>query len=86
MDRQGGQRMDQADAVVRAFAHADDAAAADLDARVAHMLQRLQPVLIGTGGDDMPVIFGRGIEIVVVIIQPRLLEPRRLIGRQHAQA
>ena len=73
MHRQGGQGMDQADAVVCAFAHADNAAAADMDAGVAHMRQRVQPVLIGPGGDDVAVIFRRGVEIVVVVIQPRLL-------------
>ena len=64
-----------------AFAHADNAAAADIDAGVAHMLQRVQPVLIGPGADDVAVIFRRGVEIVVVIIQPRLFQPRRLRRR-----
>ena len=80
MGGQGGQRMDQADAVVGAFAHADNAAAADIDAGVAHMLQRIQPVLIGPGADDVAVIFRRGVEIVVVVIQPRLLSAARACG------
>ena len=42
---QGGERVDHADAVVFVLAHADDAAAADIDAGIAHMRQRVEPVL-----------------------------------------
>ena len=47
MDGQGRERMDHADAVLAALAHADDAAAADIDAGVAHFVQRVEAVLIG---------------------------------------
>ncbi len=74
MGGQGRQRMDHADAVVRRLAHADDAAAADIDAGVAHMGQRVEPVLIGAGGDDPLVIFRRGVEIVVVVVEAGLFQ------------
>ena len=65
----------------RALAHADDAAAADVDAGVAHMRQRVEAVLIGAGGDDLAVEFRRGVEVVVVIVEAGRLEPLRLVGR-----
>ena len=69
MHRQAGQRRDHADAVVEPLAHADDAAAADMDAGVAHVVERVEPVLIGARGDDGAVIFRRGVEVVVVVVE-----------------
>ena len=46
------QRRDHAGAVVERFAHPDDAAAADMDAGIAHGGQRIEPVAIGARGDD----------------------------------
>ena len=71
---------------VTAFAHADDAAAADIDAGVAHRRQRFQPVLIGAGGDDLAVEFRRGVEIVVVVIEPGILQARGLRLRSACRA
>src|SRR3546814_7524937 len=50
--RHGGQRMQETDPVAPRLAHADDPAAAHVDARGAHIFQRLDPVLEGPGGDD----------------------------------
>ena len=66
---QGRERMDHADAVVFVFAHADDAAAAHIDAGVAHMRQRVEAVLEGARGDDLLVILRRGVDVVVVIVE-----------------
>src|SRR3546814_9290233 len=71
MGGQGGQAVQQADAVFRLFAEPDDATAADLHAGVAHMGQRIQSILVGTRGDDGAVMLGRGIEIVVVVVEAR---------------
>jgi hypothetical protein len=67
--RQAGQRGDQAGAVLRALAHADDAAAADMDAGVAHRAERVEAVLVGAGGDDLAIELRRGVEVVVVIVE-----------------
>ena len=44
-----------------------------------------QPVLVGAGGDDLAVVLLRGVEVVVVRGQARLLEPLRLAVGEHAQ-
>src|SRR4029079_14707610 len=62
----------QPGAVLYGFAHADDAAAADLDACAPHALTRIQPVLIAARGDDLAVELRRRIEIVVVGSEPGL--------------
>ena len=79
------QRMQQAGAVGATFAHADNAAAARGHARRAHMGERVEPLLIGASGDDAGVIFRRGIEVVIVIVQPGLFERCGLIWGQHAE-
>ena len=85
MHRQIGQRLDHADPVLARFAHADDAAAADMDAGRAHVLQRFQPIVIGTGGDDLAVEIRRGVEVVVVIVEAGLFQLLRLRFGQHAE-
>ena len=50
-----GQLRNQAGAMPARFAHADDAAAAHLEAGVAHAAQGIEPILIGVGGDDLAV-------------------------------
>ena len=86
MHRQRRQRMDHAGTIVGALAHADDAAAADMDAGVAHMIERVEPLLIGARGDDLAVEFRRGVEIVVVVIETGLLQPLRLRIRSACRA
>ncbi len=66
------QRVDEADAVGARLAHADDAAAADIDPRLAHRFQRVDPVREGARGDDLGIFLRRGVDIVVVIIEARL--------------
>ncbi|MNM92233.1 hypothetical protein D3C81_1045580 [compost metagenome] len=83
--RQVGKRQQQADAVVAGFAHADDAAAAGLQPGVAHVFQRVQAVLVLAGMDDGVVVIRRGVQIVVVVVQPGFLERLRLVAFEHAQ-
>src|SRR5215813_6606058 len=78
------ERHNHADAILGALAHADDAAAADVDAGVAHVAERVEAVLVGARGDDGAVIFRRGVEIVVVVVEAGHLETPRLARRQHA--
>src|SRR6202034_4794437 len=79
------QRRDHADAVVTGLAHADDAAAADMDTGFAHVIERRETIPVGTGGDDLAVELGRRVEIVIVVIEPCVLEAARLRRREHAE-
>ncbi|MOA43906.1 hypothetical protein D3C78_1661120 [compost metagenome] len=83
MARQVGQRHQEARPILCLFPHADDAAGADLHAGAAHVLQGVQAVLIGAGGDDIAVKLRRGVEVVVVVIKPGGAQARRLIGGKH---
>src|SRR5262245_8745306 len=85
MHRQIGERSEHADAVLPRFAHADDAAAADMNAGIAHMAERIEPLLVRTRRDDLVVELGRCVEVVIVVIEARYLEPPRLLGREHAE-
>ena len=79
--RQRRERVQHADAVGARLAHADDAAAADLDAGRAHALERLEPVRIGARADDLLVELGRRVQVVVVVVEAGVGEalglPRR---------
>src|SRR5690606_12081283 len=83
--RQRGERVEERHAVLAGLAHAEDAAAAYLQARVANVLQGPEAIGVGTGRDDLRVESLGGIEIVVVEIQPGLVQRLRLFGGQHAE-
>ncbi len=85
MDGKIRQRRDQADAILARLAHADDAATANRDAGIAHVLQRVEPVLINAGRDDAAVVLGRGIEVVIVIVEAGVFQPFGLLGLEHAE-
>ena len=55
------------------------------DARIAHGRQRVQPVLVLARADHILVVLGRGIEIVVVVVETRIAQRCRLVRLQHAQ-
>ena len=59
-------------AVVFAFAHAEDAAGADFHPRTAHVFQGVQAVVVVAGGDDFAVVAAAGVKVVVVVVQPRI--------------
>ncbi len=78
--------MQQADAVLVGFAHADDAAAADGDARRARTdVDGAQAIVVAARGDDLAVKFRRGIEIVVVGRQAGGGQAASLIVGEHAE-
>src|SRR5262249_49181551 len=66
-------------------AHADDAAATNVDAGFAHSGKRVEPVLIAARGDDRAVVFRRGVEVVVVVVEPGGLQALRLRMVEHAE-
>ena len=59
--------------IFRRLAHADNAAAADIHSRVADRFERIEAILIAAGADDIGVIAGRGIEIMIVVSSPAAL-------------
>ena len=65
------ERREHRGAIARGFAHADDAAAADVQSRVAHRGQRVETILVGARGDDLAVELGRGVDVVVVVVEAR---------------
>ena len=67
------------------FPHADDAAAADRDARLPHAREGGQPFVVGPRGDDLAVELRGRIEVVVVRSQPRGGQLGCLLVSQHAE-
>ena len=82
---QSCQGVDEAYTVGARLSHADNAAAADVDARTADFGQRVEPVVHGPRGNDLIIALGRGIDIMVVIIQASVGEHVRLTWGQHTQ-
>ena len=80
-----GQLRDQAGALQARLAHADDAAAADLDAGAAHARQRVEAVLVVARGDDVAVEVGRAVQVVVVVVQAGVAQRLGMAVFQHAQ-
>src|SRR5262245_47851017 len=85
MLRQARECCDQAGAILVALAHPDDAAAAHIDAGLAHGGERVEPLVINASRDDLAVELRRGVEIVVVVVEAGTLETLRLRLRQHAE-
>ena len=49
------------------------------------MTERVEPVLVGAGADDAFVELGRAVQVVVVVVQPGVLQGLGLLGLKHAQ-
>ena len=71
--------------VVFVFAHTHNAATAHLHAGLAHVIQGIQAILVGSGGDDVVVVLLGGIQVVVVVVQPGAGQLPGLFLFQHAQ-
>ena len=80
-----GELRDQPGALGARFAHADDPAATDAHARRADALERVEPVAVIARGDDLAVEVRRGIEIVIVVIEPGVLQSLGLAVLEHAE-
>ena len=85
MHGESRKRRNHADAIVDALAHADDPAAADANTGFAHVSERVEAVLVRARGDDRAVIFRRGVEVVVVVVEACRLETPRLWLVEHAK-
>src|SRR3546814_2784092 len=82
---QGRERMDETDAVGAHLSQADDAARTDVDARCAHLLQRIEPVLKRPRRYDVGVMLRAGVDIMVIIVEPRSAQHLRLLLAKHPQ-
>ena len=80
-----GELRDEPGALAARFSHADDAAAAHVDAGVAHSLERFQAIAIRSRRHDLAVELGRGIEVVVVVVETGLFQAFGLARPEHAQ-
>ena len=76
---------DQSRARAARFAHANDAAAAYVQARLAYLAQRIQPVVLGARRNDLAVKLGRGVQVVVVVVEAGVLQLLGLAFLQHAE-
>src|SRR6266702_1327299 len=85
MHRQISNSRDHADTILARLAHADDAAAAHVDAGISHMPERVEPLLVSARRDDLAVELRRGVEVVIVVVEAGRFEPRRLLARKHAK-
>src|SRR5580704_4793758 len=79
------QLLQQPDSVFIGFAHADNAAGTNGNARAADSLNRAEPVFVATRGDNAAVKLGRSIEVVVICGEARVGQTARLIVGQHSQ-
>ena len=52
--------------IVGVFSHPENATATDRHAGVLDVLDGVEPILEGVGRDDVPVVLGRGVDVVVV--------------------
>ena len=49
------------------------------------MREGIESVLVRTRGDDGLVVLGRGVEVVIVVVEPRVGEPLGLALGEHAE-
>ena len=80
-----GKRHQHLDAIDFFFTHAENAATADFHAGLPDVFERVEPIGKFAGRDDLRVITLRGIDIVIVVVEPRRAETVRLLAVQHAQ-
>ena len=66
MGIEAGEHGQQGSPIPPGFTQADDAAAAEADAGAPHPGQGFEPLLVGAGADDLVVVLGAGVEVVVV--------------------
>ncbi len=86
MTWQGREGMNESDAILTRLTYTNNAAAAHADAAIADLIERIEAVLERLSGDDPAIIFGRGVDIMIVIVQPVLGQFTRLPFIQHAHS
>ena len=80
-----GKLVQQADAISFRFTETDDPATANGDSGFSHGCESAQAVVVISGGDDLPVKFGRSVEVVIVSRQPCFGQAAGLGIVEHAQ-
>lgn len=80
-----GEQHEHAKTVLDALAHADNAAAAHLDAGLSNMCECVDAILQSTGADDLAVELRRGVDVVIVEVDSSLKELYGLVRSQHAE-
>jgi len=80
-----GDDLDHFEAVLGVFAEAEDAAAADRHTGVLDVADGAEAVVEGVGGDDVGVIFGGGVDVVVVGGDAGFLEGLGFGGAEFAE-
>ena len=80
------ERLQHLQSIVHRLAQADDTARTQGHVGLANLLQGLQPIRIGAGGDDGLVELGRRIDVVVVGVKSGLFETLGLMLVEHAQS
>lgn len=85
MAKKACQQDERAETVVNSFGHADNSTTADFDTGIAHICESLDAVLQGSSGDDSAVELRRGVDVVIVVLEPDISEPQCLFWRQHAE-
>ena len=85
MHGEGGQNVEETNAVIILLTKAQNTTAADGNTSIADVGNGLETVLVRSGGDDVGVVFRTGVEVVVVGSEAGLLELLGLLGVQHAK-
>ena len=65
--RQRGERVDESDSVFFALPQPDNPSAANTDARLSDILERVEAVVVGASGDDGRVEFRRRVHLRVCV-------------------
>lgn len=73
-------------AIAAALTHADNASTAGCNSRFANMRQRNQSIFIAARCHNARIIFGRGVEVVIVIVEPSGAQSLCLRWREHTQS
>lgn len=83
--RQAGERQKKRGPIPAGFTHAQNAAGAHIDAAVAHMGEGFQSIFKTAGADDFAIKLGRGVDVVIVVIEAGGFEPFGLWASQHPE-
>jgi len=84
MLRQVAQLPQHGGTVLPGLSHTQDTAAADIDALSPHLLDGIQTVLVGAGGNHIAVELGRSVQVVVVVVKTSISQTLGLLCGKHA--
>mmetsp|Transcript_28529 Transcript_28529/g.83972 ORF Transcript_28529/g.83972 Transcript_28529/m.83972 type:complete len:394 (-) Transcript_28529:656-1837(-) len=81
----GGQYVEQSHPILFLLPQAQDSSAAHADTRVSHVGDGIETILVAPRGDDVGIMLGTRIEIVIVGRQSGILELLGLLRVEHAE-